>query len=290
MNKLTVTGKQNFMGIEIPVVAGGFSKDKRCMSDKTIAEIHGGKAIHVRENINSNRIRFRTGVDIVDLKDIGTADNNLFYELGYTKMEIAKADHIYVLSERGYAKLIKIMDSDLAWKIHDKLIDEYFELREEKKESNKKPALSSVNMMVKNIMGTLEKAGVDDLFIAVEVKRLYTELGYEVKVPLVTDKEDMSKLYDCTEIAKELGIFSTGGNPHVLAVSAIIQKLHIEESEIVKTPFSRNGHDDVTVQYKPSVFEDVKLWLAENNYPEKIIYTNSKGKTSTCSVVYREVA
>lgn len=154
----------------------------------------------------------------------------------------------------------------------------------------KRPALSSVNMMVKNIMGTLEKAGVNDLYIAAEVKRLYTDLGYEVKAPLITDKVDMPKLYDCTEIAKELGIFSTSGNPHVLAVSAIIQKLHIEESEIVTTAFSRNGHDDVTIQYKPSVFEDVKLWLAENNYPVKIIYANSKGKSSTCSVVYREVA
>lgn len=150
--------------------------------------------------------------------------------------------------------------------------------------------LASVNNAVKILTPMLEKAGVDDLYIAVEVKRLYTELGYEVKVPLITDKVDMPKLYDCAEIAKELGIFSTSGNPHVLAVSAIIQKLQIEESEIVTTAFSRNGHDDVTIQYKPSVFEDVKLWLAENNYPVKIIYANSKGKSSTCSVVYREVA
>lgn len=45
-------------------------------------------------------------------------------------MQISKSEHIYILSERGYAKLIKIMDTDLAWVIHDKLIDEYFELRE----------------------------------------------------------------------------------------------------------------------------------------------------------------
>lgn len=45
-------------------------------------------------------------------------------------MQISKAEHIYLLSERGYAKLIKIMDTDLAWEIHDKLIDEYFTMRE----------------------------------------------------------------------------------------------------------------------------------------------------------------
>ncbi len=153
-----------------------------------------------------------------------------------------------------------------------------------------RPALSSVNMMVKNVMSTLEKAKVEPVYVAAEVKRLYTDLGYEVKAPLLTDKETMSKLYDCTEIAKELGIYSTSGNPHNQAVSAIIKKLHIPGSEIVTTAFSRNGHDDVTIQYKPSVFEDVKLWLAENNYPTKITYVDSKGNFKTCTVAYREVA
>lgn len=159
-----------------------------------------------------------------------------------------------------------------------------------KKESPKRLPLSSVNMMVKNIMSTLEGAKVEPVYIAAEVKRLYTDLGYEVKAPLITDKTDMPRLYDCTEIAKELGIFSTSGKPHILAVSGIINKLHIEESEIVTTAFSRNGHDDVTTQYKPSVFEDVKLWLAENNYPVKIVCVDSKGNSKICTVVYREVA
>lgn len=41
-------------------------------------------------------------------------------------MQISKSVHIFLLSERGYAKLIKIMDTDLAWVIHGRLIDEYF--------------------------------------------------------------------------------------------------------------------------------------------------------------------
>ena len=73
-------------------------------------------------------------------------------------------------------------------------------------------------------------------------------------------------------------------------MSAIIKKLHIPGSEIVTTAFSRNGHDDVTIQYKPSVFEDVKLWLEENNCPTKITYVDSKGNFKTCTVAYREVA
>ena len=41
MNEIKVTGKQEFMGLVIPVVLGGFGDRKKCISDKTIAEIHG---------------------------------------------------------------------------------------------------------------------------------------------------------------------------------------------------------------------------------------------------------
>ena len=133
MNDLVINGTQNFMNKEIPVVSGGFGENKKCISDKTVAEIHNMKTYHVRENISKNIKRFKKYVDFVDLKEvIGDTDNNILNALGYTNMEIGKAQNIYLLSERGYAKLIKIMDTDLAWEIHDKLIDEYFELRDEK--------------------------------------------------------------------------------------------------------------------------------------------------------------
>ena len=136
MFEVQVLGVQNFMGMEIPVVEGGFGEGKRCSTDKTISEIHGMKVIHVRECINSNRKRFKDNVDIIDLKDIDQVDNNLelLQSLGYSKMQISKAKHIYLLSERGYAKLIKIMDTDLAWEIHDKLMDEYFTMRQQIKQ------------------------------------------------------------------------------------------------------------------------------------------------------------
>lgn len=41
-----------------------------------------------------------------------------------------RTKNAYLLSERGYAKLIKIIDSDKAWEVHDQLIDEYFTMRE----------------------------------------------------------------------------------------------------------------------------------------------------------------
>lgn len=156
-----------------------------------------------------------------------------------------------------------------------------------KKKSTHKEKLPSVNQMVKNIKGALNDAGVDSKYIAAEIIRIYSDNGYPVKVPLLSD---VPVLWDCTTMAKELGILSESGRPHDKAVSAIIQKLDVSEEEIVKTAYSRNGHDGVTVQYKDSVFRKVKEWLEENGYPTLIEHQLSNGNTNKCKVVYQEVA
>lgn len=147
----------------------------------------------------------------------------------------------------------------------------------------KKEKLSSVNQMAKNISGLLGKAGVDAKFIAAEVVRIYTDNGYPVHSPIITED---NKLWDCTSIAKELGIMSTSGKPHDKAVAAIIQKLDLFTDEIVRTAYSRNGHDGITVQYKESVFAKVREWLEENRYPTVIEYRLANGNINNCKVVY----
>lgn len=200
------------------------------------------------------------------------------------------------LTESGVYKLVFKSRKPNAEKFTDWVTDEVLpSLRKtgsyEMPKKEKKKNLSSANMLVKTVSGIFKEAGVSPLYIAAEAKRLYKEQAdIDIQIPLVTDKETMPKLYDCTEIAKELGIMSASGKPHNQAVSAILSKLDIEESEIVTTAFSRNGHDDVTTQYKPSVFIKVQDWLESNDYPAKIPYTDSKGNYKTYSVVYREVA
>ena len=128
MNNIIINGTQDFMGVKVPVIEGGFGEGKRCLTDKVISEIHNMKMIHVRETLNKNIKRFKEGVDFINLKRID--DNDTLTKMGYAKQSITQAEHIYLLSERGYAKLIKIMDTDLAWEIHDKLVDDYFTMRE----------------------------------------------------------------------------------------------------------------------------------------------------------------
>ena len=73
-------------------------------------------------------------------------------------------------------------------------------------------------------------------------------------------------------------------------MSAIIQKLDLFTDEIVRTAYSRNGHDGVTIQYKDSVLEKVKDWLEENGYPSLIEFRLANGSVNKCRVCYQEVA
>lgn len=128
------------------------------------------------------------------------------------------------------------------------------------------------------------------MFIAAEAKRLYKEQAdIDIQIPLITDSTTQT-LWDCTTMAKKLGIYSESGRPHDKAVSAIIQKIDLFTDEIVKTAYSRNGHDGVTVQYKESVLEKVKEWLEENGYPSLIEFRLANGSVNKCRVCYQEVA
>lgn len=78
--------------------------------------------------INRARKRFKDGVDIIDLKQEQFAI--VLSKSGFNRGQINASKHIYLLSERGYAKLLKILDDDKAWDIYDELVDNYFNMRQ----------------------------------------------------------------------------------------------------------------------------------------------------------------
>lgn len=132
VNNPTISGKTIVCGVEVPNISGGFGGSRKSLLVKHISEMHNRKTPHVNEAINNNRERFIDRVDVLDLKQpqyeeivIGLVDSNFL-----SRMEIAKADCVYALSERGYAKLLKIFDDDLSWDKYDEILDGYFRARE----------------------------------------------------------------------------------------------------------------------------------------------------------------
>lgn len=293
MNDLIVNGTQNFMGKEIPVVLGGFGEGKKCICDKTIADVHGMETYHVRELINRNIKRFKESIDIIDLKAIVQNDNNIVMgenynnfisNLGYTQMQISKSEHIYLLSERGYAKLIKIMDTDFAWEIHDRLIDEYFELRENKR----KESLEIVNETVKIFTDLMQKAGCSAEIQLLTVKTIIeNNTGMILPIMIQADKQ----YYDTEYIARKVGMYvKSSGKPAEKAVNEIIRRLDISEDMYTET-WETNGKWQGTVRkYSDEVIKMVLNWCEENGYPNDIEYIQSDGQKKKYHVKWKEVA
>ncbi|PFJ14951.1 hypothetical protein COD67_10600 [Bacillus cereus] len=129
-NELHILGKQNIAGYQFIGIEGGFGEGKKAMLVKEVAEIHNQPLKEINRRINENRNRFKDGVDIIDFKAGGFKPPS-FNELGYSNQSVANSKNIYLLSERGYAKLLKILEDDTAWELYDQFVDGYFNMREQ---------------------------------------------------------------------------------------------------------------------------------------------------------------
>lgn len=135
MNKLSIKGIKQIEDMKFHDIEGGFGEGKKAMLVKEIAQIHGRDLKDVNRNINNNIERFKNNIDILDLKVGGS--KSLSLELGYNNQSYANANNIYLLSERGYAKLLKILEDDVAWEQYEKLVDGYFNMRAEQPKLSK---------------------------------------------------------------------------------------------------------------------------------------------------------
>jgi hypothetical protein len=146
--ELQVLGKEKIGKYEFTGIEGGFGEDKKAMTVKDIAQIHETSVKRINELINRNRKRFKNGVDIVDLKTSNFVV--VLNDLGFSQNEINRSNNIYLLSERGYSKLLKILEDDTAWDIYDELVDNYFSMRQ----SIKKPltAVEQIKLLPKAVV------------------------------------------------------------------------------------------------------------------------------------------
>lgn len=164
MSNLILRGKTKVDNMEFNHIEGGFGESKKSMLVKDIAEIHGRGLREINERINLNRKRFKDGTDIIDLKSIGLTDRDLLNDIGFSNSSIANSRNIYVLSERGYSKLLKILEDDFAWEQYEKLVDGYFNMRQAVKE-NSMDVARLINQQVNIILGEVDTLNtrVDDL-------------------------------------------------------------------------------------------------------------------------------
>lgn len=132
MNELKNIGKQHIGKYEFTGIEGGFGEGKKAMLVKDIAEIHEREVKVINQTINKNINRFKFDVDIIDLKS-KVNQNDLTEKYDFEVHSVRMSKNIYLLSERGYSKLLKILEDDKAWEVYEELVDNYFNMRSEQK-------------------------------------------------------------------------------------------------------------------------------------------------------------
>ncbi|MDT2500285.1 ORF6N domain-containing protein [Enterococcus avium] len=280
MNQLHVTGTQRIGNYEFVGIEGGFGEGKKAMTVKDIAAIHETEVRRINEVINRNRKRFADGVDIIDLKSVIVQNDSEISKFGFTQNAFNASKNIYILSERGYAKLLKILEDDTAWEIYDQLVDNYFTYR--KTVQSIGSDMSDLDVRRVNATARLENALVRKAKLLSELSENATT---EVNKALLQDKATeiltgekilemptlRQHLFDSDQIAKKVGVYSKSGKPHGTAVSQLIKReIFIEEDESEIVPEATNHWGGSVTKYTESVIDKVNAWLEEHDYPTKI--------------------
>ena len=143
MNELKINGTQEFMGINIPIITGGFGEKCKTVLAKTVAEIHGVELKDINKLIKNNLDEFEIGVDLLDLCDDNfkvTANH-----LGFITSNGQK--FCYILSEQGYIALTTLMRTDKAREIRKQFRRNYFSMVE-----TIQNIISEIDMKILNII------------------------------------------------------------------------------------------------------------------------------------------
>ena len=174
--KIKCIGTVKLEQYEIKDIEGGFGENKKCLLVKDIAMLHKQPLGEINRKINDNIKRFEKGIDILDLKGGMEISHS---ELGYTQNSWNASKNVYILSEKGYSKLLKILDDEKSWERYTYMVDNYFSMRKIIKENNfKLPTtyLEALKQLVASEEARLELENkVNELNLSLDGKRKITK-------------------------------------------------------------------------------------------------------------------
>ncbi len=242
MNSLKILGQEKVGNFEFTGIEGGFGEGKKSMLVKDIAEIHKRSSKVINQAINMNIKRFRAGVDILDLK-ASNFEVNLI-DLGFTQYAINRSNNIYLLSERGYSKLLKILEDDTAWEIYDQLVDNYFAMRQSIQSENKALlADKRLEIMEQNaatrraqLMYKIAMATKSQRHRELMLNRAGKELVGEMVIPAM---EVESVEYTASEVAEKLGVLTKAGKPYPAKVGEYANRISLKAEQPGQNEYGR---------------------------------------------------
>ena len=249
-NGLTKVGEMEFYDIE-----GGFGEGKKAMLVKDIAKIHGREEKHLNEVINNNIKRFTINIDIINLlsnenfkvvvDDLGLKSSN-------------RQKYAYLLSERGYSKLLKLLEDDIAWDQYDKLVDGYFNMRKEIKENP-----------YKNLSKELQAIFIHDekiQKIEEDIKHLQND------VPLYTSECEVLQNKLKAKIVKLLG----GKSSPAYRNASLRKKCYIDIQSQIKREFGVNSYKAIARKNYQKALEIIDNYILPTVLNDQVIKLNNQ--------------
>jgi len=242
--ELIIKGLTEVEGMKFHCIEGGFGESKRAISVKEISEIHSRELKEVNRLINNNRTRFKDFIDIIDLK-VGDF-KPLSFQIGYTNQSYANSDNIYILSERGYSKLLKILEDDLAWEQYEKLVDGYFSMRKTTQKRYK-----AISFMLKDELQAArtisEITGVKlGIACATALRRVENMTGKSLedyRLLLPAANHDTGKL-KVAEIGEKLGEIKS------IEVNKRLAEAELQYTDVFTRKSSKTGKDKIEKQWR----------------------------------------
>lgn len=213
MNELKVVGTQEFMGVELPIIEGGFGEGLRVMTAHMIAQIHGVSVKHINELTNNNINEFEEEIDVLNLLKVGINHLEIKTLFGIDLPPVTK--NFFIYSEQGYMALVGLMRSDEAREIRKKVRREYFSMRQIINSDEHKLAMLTLNIY-KGGQGAIASAKeLTDMEVSKATEPLKLEI--KVKDQLIAENEPKVSYFDkiladsnstmsVSQIAKDYGL------------------------------------------------------------------------------------
>lgn len=106
------------------------------ITTELLAKLYGTEPVRIRQNHNENKTRFVEGKHFFKLK--GKELSDLRVSLNYSQNPVSpKARSLILWTERGAARHAKMLETDQAWDVFEKLEDCYFNQQEKQMASGR---------------------------------------------------------------------------------------------------------------------------------------------------------
>ena len=205
MNKLIkVKGEVELNGTKIKVIEGGFGAENKAILFSDVAKKHEVEPRVINQLIDRNIKRY-TSNDLIDL-----CDKN--FEITASDLGLITSNrqkHCYILSERGYIKLVSSManDNEKKWEVMDEIINNYFKMREVIKNNDRLKADLLLSIYNGGQAGILASKQLSDMEVAEAVAPLNKQIKEDKPfVDLAKERIAKGEKISLTDITKALGL------------------------------------------------------------------------------------